>query len=225
MSVEPLATDIYDLLCKQGSPKFTKSLERVKAACDHIVAAKGPLTYSQVGAVATKLFGGPKAQSIHNNVDHKQYIDARQREYRQQPLSGSATGKKESRATEYPSSGLDFKTRRYIDDLRQRNDMLEAAMREFRIQVARATKENPVDVSQLLNTGPDTDGAMAVPQLPAPSVLSESAKAGLRTLLHELPKLVKEVEDFQGKALRLRSGDWLVPPDQYAALLYLINAP
>lgn len=223
MSVEPLAADIYDTLCKQGSPKFVKSLERVKAACDHIIAAKGPLTYSQVGAVATKLFGGPKAQSIHNNADHKRYIDARQREYRQQPLSGPATSKKELRANQYPSSGLDFKTRRYIDDLRQRNDMLEAAMREFRVHIARATKENPVDVSQLLNTGPDADGAMAVPQLPIPPVLSEVAKTGLRVLLHELPKLVKEVEDFQGKALRLRSGDWLVPPDQYAVLLELLN--
>ncbi len=223
MSVEPSAKEVFELLSQGGSPKFVKTLERIRTACDHIEAAKGPMTYSQVGAVATKLFGGPKAQSIHNNPDHKRYIDARHQAYRQQP-TGNATGHTEAKPSlKYPATGLDLKTRRYIDDLRQRNEMLEAAMREFRGQISRATQENPIDLASLIADGPDQAGALA---LPAPLVrqgVPEVALVGLRTLLFELPKLLAEVECFHGKALRLRSGDWLVPPDQYAALVSLLG--
>ena len=226
MTAEPSSADIFASLCKDGSPKFIKSLERIKATCDHIVAAKGPISYAQVGAVATKLFGGPKAQSIHNNPDHKRYIDARQREYRGGPIGASSTAERATRNREYPAADLDFKTRRYIDDLRQRNDMLEAAMREFREQIARATQETPVDIANLLGAGPAADGSMIVPVVATPAEsnqLSPLAVVAIRHLLFDLPKLSNEVEAYKGKALRLRSGDWLLPPDQYAELLKLIS--
>lgn len=221
-AADPASPDIFESLCKDASPKFVKSLERIRSACDHIVAAKGPISYAQVGAVATKLFGGPKAQSIHNNAEHKRYIDARQREYRGTTLETAVTPSKGARSKDYPASGLDYKTRRYIDDLRQRNDMLEAAMREFKVQVARATREAPVDIAALIGAGPQDDGSMAVPAFATsvePAPMNPLAVEGLRRLLFDLPKMVGEVEDYKGKALRLRSGDWLVPPDQYAELL------
>jgi len=226
MSVEPSARDIFESLSLDGSPKFVKALERIKDACDNIETAKGPMTYNQVGAMATKLFGGPKAQSIHNNAEHKRYIDARQREYRQAPAS-DVSGSTEAKAiAKYPAGGLDYKTRRYIDDLRQRNEMLEAAMREFRAQITRSTQENPIDLGQLISAGPAPDGAMILPA-PVPATrqnaLSPAAAQGLRAILLDLPQIVSEVENFQGKALRLRSGEWLLPPDQYAALKALLG--
>lgn len=227
MNLEPSSESVYEHLSKDGAPKFIKALDQIKVACDHIETAKGAMTYSQVGAVATKLFGGPKAQSIQNSYKHKQYIDARQQEYRQQHSPKSNQGSQNLRGLiKYPSEGLDYRTRRYIDDLRQRNSMLEAAMREFKTTITMSTMEAPIDFNKMLTGGPDDEGSMSLSIIPKEfsQLLSEPAKAGLHTLLVLMPTLVSEVELFRGKSLRLRSGDWLLPPDQYAALRKMLDA-
>lgn len=122
----------------------------------------------------------------------------------------------------YPADGLDYKTRRYIDDLRQRNGLLESAMRELKQQVLTATEARPFELATTIGSGPLDDASMAVQQV-LPTQIPLPAKEALRQLLEDLPRRVPGVESFKGKAIRLRTGEWLVPPDQFAPLKTLLT--
>lgn len=221
MGAQPSAVDLYAEFRNNAGPKFALALDRIKAACDHIEAANGPMTYSQVGKMAVQLFGGPKSQSILNNEKHKAYIEARRREYLHRSIKPSAPNVAKA-AVPYPSDGLDYKTRRYIDDLRQRNTMLEAAMSELKRQVLAATEERPLDLDAMLKAGPKEGLAMTMIASQTPTI-SPEVKAAIHALTVELPAKVAEVELYREKALRLRTGEWLVTPAQYAALVELIG--
>lgn len=222
MMAQPSAADLFTDFHENSSPKFALALERIKAACDHIEAAKGAMTYSQVGKMAVKLFGGPKAQSILNNQKHKMFIDARRLEYLG-TMTRTAPHERNTDQVLYPSDGLDFKTRRYIDDLRQRNAMLEAAMRELKQQVLTATESTPLDLERMLKTGPGKDLAMEI-RSTTNSQINPDARDALGSLLADLPVKVAAIELYQGKALRLRTGEWLVNPIQYELLTTLVKA-
>lgn len=221
MGTQPSASELYEEYRRDAGPKFALALDRIKTSCDHILTAKGAMTYSQVGKMAVQLFGGPKTQSILNNEKHKAYIDARRREgMHQSARKGSTNVGNFKSADLYPSDGLDYKTRRYIDDLRQRNSMLEAAMSELKQQILVATEERPLDLERMLQAGPDGDLAMRM--IPSESTaIPQEAKDAIHALTIDLPAKVSEVELFKGKALRLRTGEWLVTPVQYAALIAL----
>ncbi|GAB2892809.1 hypothetical protein GCM10027202_21010 [Microvirgula curvata] len=218
MQAEPTADALFASLRDEAGAKFVQALEKIKGACDAIVAANGTLTYSQVGKVAVQLYGGPKVQSILNNAKHKAYIDARKRELSfAWRLGQSEPASKLSDTKRYPADSLDYKTRRYIDDLRQRNSLLEAAMRELKKQVLKATERKPLDLSAMLAAQPSVEGLVAIKKAEEFTV-TEDAKEAIRILIEELPKLFPEIEVYQSKALRLRTGEWLLAPAQYAAL-------
>lgn len=221
MGAQPTASELYAEYRRDASPKFALALDRIKSACDHIQTASGSMTYSQVGKMAVQLFGGPKAQSILNNEKHKAYIDARRREFLQSSSRPSTT-QRDKVLDVYPTDGLDYKTRRYIDDLRQRNSMLEAAMVELKKQVLTATEDRPLDLEKMLKAGPDSGLAMTMIPSSSPSIPREAIEA-IYALTVDLPTKVAEVELYKGKALRLRTGEWLVTPAQYAALVALTS--
>lgn len=79
--------------------------------------------------MAVEIYSGPKAQSIMNSPKHKSYIDARRRERFETGLP-ITIAVKYSMDVKYSTTDLDYKIRRYIDDLRKRNTILELAMRE-----------------------------------------------------------------------------------------------
>jgi hypothetical protein len=221
MQAQPTAEVLFEALCKNAGAKFVATLGKIKGACDAIVAANGAITYSQVGKVAQELYGGPKTQSILNNAKHKSYIDTRRQDLSptlRPTRQSAATGKPDQPL--YPTEGLDFRTRRYIDDLRQRNSLLESAMRELKQHVLQASERVPLDLSAMLAT-PSQDGSAQI--VSKQNGLPAEAREAVRVIVEKLPKLVPEVENYQGKALRLRSGDWLLPPSQYAALQALLG--
>jgi hypothetical protein len=222
MSVEPTSIQLFEEYCAQGSAKFVTALERIKGACDAVAATGGPLNYSQVGKAAVQLYGGPKPQSILNSPKHKAYIDAR----RQEQIAGSSPSSRKSLMPSgkaaYPTDGLDYKTKRYIDDLRQRNETLEAAMRELKRQVLLATEARPMDLAVMIGSGPETDAAMKIAQV-APPPLSDDARAAIKVILDDLPRTLPGVEVYRERALRLRTGEWLLNPKQYMALRDLLG--
>ncbi len=223
MQAEPTADALFTSFRDEAGAKFVQALEKIKGACDAIVVANGTLTYSQVGKVAVELYGGPKAQSILNNAKHKAYIDARKREQTSAWRSGKGEPvSKGSDTIRYPAEGLDYKTRRYIDDLRQRNSLLEAAMRELKQQVLQATERRPLDLSAMLAAQPSLEGSVTVVKTEIP-VITEDAREAIRILIEELPKRLPEIELYQSKAFRLRTGEWLLAPAQYAALKTLLG--
>lgn len=221
MSVEPKAADVYDHLCSEGSAKFIATLARIKGACDAIDAANAALTYSQVGRMAVQLYGGPKTQSIMNSPKHKGYIEARRRERLANGTRTTSAATPQSGGT-YPADDLDYKTRRYIDDLRQRNSLLESAMRELKQQILLSTEVRPLDLAAMIGTGPQGDASMSVQQTPSP-VLPAEAKNALKQLLDDLTHRVPGVESFKEKGIRLRTGEWLLSPDRFALLKSLAD--
>lgn len=217
MSVEPTSAEIYEQLRRESSPKFVASLEKIKGACDALAAANAPLSYSRVGKMAEQLYGGPKTQSIMNSLKHKCYIDARQRERISGPNRSTAPSGAAPRDAAYPTSDLDYKTRRYIDDLRQRNSMLEAAMRELKLQVLTATEVRPIDLAGMISAGPQEDSSMVIQQTTSPTLPAEF-KETLMQLLDDLVHRVPGVEPFKDIGIRLRTGEWLLSPERFALL-------
>jgi hypothetical protein len=216
VSVDPKAADVYEQFRSEGSAKFIAALERIKGACDALDAANAAVSYSQVGKMAVQLYGGPKTQSIMNSPKHKAYIDARRRERLSSGARPTSAATPQTGGA-YPATDLDYKTRRYIDDLRQRNTLLESAMRELKQQVLTSTEMRPLDLAAMISAGPQGDASMAVQQSQSPALPAE-AKDALRQLLDDLALRVPGVESFKGKGIRLRTGEWLLPPDRFALL-------
>lgn len=69
----------------------------------------------------------------------------------------------------------------------------------------------------MLAAQPSVEGLVAIKKAEEFTV-TEDAKEAIRILIEELPKLFPEIEVYQSKALRLRTGEWLLAPAQYAAL-------
>ena len=221
MSVEPTASAIYNQLCNEGNNKFVATLNRIRGACDALATANATLSYSQVGKMAVQLFGGPKTQSILNSAKHTSYIAARRREQHGSKLNTSYRTEPQPGA-KYPSDDLDYKTRRYIDDLRQRNTTLELAMRELKNHVLTSTAIQPIDITRMINAGPKVEGSMAVETNLAPALGIEEKRI-LEQLLDDLAHKVPGVESYREKGIRLRTGEWLLPPDRYSLLKSLIE--
>lgn len=222
MDFEKTPDELYDGLRQDAGPKFLLALKRIKDACDAIVAANGVISYSQVGKVAEHMFGGPKVQSILNNAKHKDYIDARKNAVRKTGHTQSGSAKPKAGPVGYPSDGLDYKTRRYIDDLRQRNSLLEAAMRDLKQQILSSTERTPLDLSKMISSGPANDGSLNL-VTQQQGHLTDEAKEAIRIVVEDLPKLIPAVESMQGKALRLRTGEWLLSPLHFSALKLLLQ--
>lgn len=216
MPIELAASAVYDQLCRQANNKFVLALNRIRGACDALSTANATLSYSQVGKMAVQLYGGPKTQSILNNSRHKAYIDARRREQvgSNPPLSNIKVPEANAK---YPSDALDYKTRRYIDDLRQRNNLLELAMRDLKSKLICATEVQPVDIARMITEGSNQGMSMFLETSLSPDHGTE-VKRILKQLLVDLSCKVPGLEPYRDKGIRLRTGEWLLPPDQFCLL-------
>lgn len=222
MPTEPSASDIFDDLCNQANSKFATALNRIRGACDALVTANATISYSQVGKIATQLYGGPKTQSILKNSKHKSYIDARRLEQLvNKPKAKPGIGAKYF--VEYPSNDLDYKTRRYIDDLRNRNSMLELAMRELKTHVLAASENCTLDMTQMITAGAQPDASMGI-KLNSSNARQAALIETLKELMDDLCNKVPEVESYMGKGIRLRTGEWLLAPDLFSLIKSLIDS-
>jgi len=79
-----------------------------------------------------------------------------------------------------------------------------------------------MDLAVMIGSGPETDAAMKIAQV-APPPLSDDARAAIKVILDDLPKTLTGVEVYRERALRLRTGEWLLNPKQYMALKDLLG--
>lgn len=99
---------------------------------------------------------------------------------------------------------------------------LEAAMRDLKQQILNSTERNPLDLSQMISSGPANDGSLNL-ITQQQGHLTDEAKEAIRIVVEDLPKLIPAVELMQGKALRLRTGEWLLSPLHFSALKLLLQ--
>lgn len=95
--------------------------------------------------------------------------------------------------------------------------MLEAAMRELKLQVLTATEVRPIDLAGMIGAGPQEDSSMVIQQTTLPTLPAEF-KETLMQLLDDLTHRVPGVEPFKGIGIRLRTGEWLLSPERFALL-------
>lgn len=147
------------LLAESNSPKFHKSLEHIRKACNAIENMKGQLNYSRIATYTEEHFGTPKKQSILNCKRLKLYIEIRKHEY-------AATKEKPPKSKEhlseppYPSSDLDLKTKVYIDHLRSKVKQQELSIRYLNEEILEKTSKQPISFIESISQGPGEDLSM-----------------------------------------------------------------
>ena len=182
------------LLQESSSPKFHKSLEHVRKACDAIEQMEGLINYSKVAKYTKDHFGNPRRQTIMNNDRLRLYIDLRKEESSIKP---SKVFKREykSNVQEYPSEGLDLKTKVYIDQLRARNDLLEKSSQYLNQEVLQATSKHPISYIQSISNGPDENLSMTLVNKVSGEE-AESYRYVTRKLLNKLLKLTDNTNSY-----------------------------
>lgn len=215
---------IYHQLVRENAKqtKFLNGLKKVKKACDEIEITKGKMNYSRVGEVAKSKYGGPSGRAIIANPKHKSYIDARIIEYAgpdQKALQQKSTAK-----AKFPD--IDHKTQQYITQLEKKLDLQERVIETLQKDVLKQTKETPLDFHEMVEQGANKDGAMTIitaqPTLALKAAITEEVRQTIYKILFKLPELVEGVEGYQGKALRLSCGDFLLDPMEFASLYELL---
>lgn len=173
------------LLKESRSQKFHTSLERTQKACDAIEDMKGLLNYSRVAQYTENHYGSPKRQSIMNSKPLRLYIDLRKQEYAQKAPHAKQS-KKKSTAPQYPCSGLDLKTKVYIDQLRARNAFLEKAMSNLKQEILEETRRTPIDINKSVMAGAQEDLSMKLirqTQDKQPNISLQLIQKAIRKLL------------------------------------------
>jgi len=199
---------VYDELIKTVGAKCIKSLNNIKSACDLIEISHGIINYSRVAKVATEHFGGPKAQSIHNNAKLKRYIDSRILEYSNIKNRNTKQVREKSICKNYPSDNLDLRTRKYIDQLHDRLNLVETRYKTLRDWQEKFTKINPIDSKLAIMNGPDHETALKI-EYSGDSELLTLIKRCIQRLI-ELPNYhsdfiieTKKLDNIQKKRLSI----------------------
>ncbi|OXH92519.1 hypothetical protein CA831_02380, partial [Burkholderia multivorans] len=150
------AEQVLAQLMERAGAKARVSHERIKAACDRIEAMRGLMNYSRVAAMATDLFGGPRAQTIQNNRHLKAYIATRISEYHA-PRSGGVAPRARKRVTDeamhYPATDLDDKTKLHIDILRQDNERLARENIRLAQMLEQESLRHPLSLTEAFGRG------------------------------------------------------------------------
>jgi len=220
------ASDVYDDLMSRLNTKGSRSLDNLRMACDLIVAARGIMNFSRVAEVATKQYGGPRKQSVHNNHELKRYIAARMAEYNQSrspyPRKDAQTGKA---LDSWPEEGLSVRTRACITQLRTRLEMVEKRYSELRLQQEKMTKASPVNLVKAIELG-NNNNEFVIPYE------TTDATASLREAIVALLKIGEYISSLQtethdsrsGLILRRPSGDIVIlTPTQFEIINYFIK--
>ena len=180
---------IYEQLLNEVGPKAITSLKRLKAACDQIEEVNGLLNYSTIAKLATRLFGGPKPQSIHNNKKLKEYLSLRIDEYnsKNNSIDQKLSNEPISDYQDYPVENIDIKTKVYIDILHEVNARLEKENKYLSQLLKEESHTNPISLAQAISAGAENDGSMLIRK--------EQAKAPVEVLefLHSIMGLNSEI--------------------------------
>ncbi len=161
MTIES-ADEVYKLLSNELGHKSKTSLKNLKSACDLIVSSRGVMNFSTVAKIATEQYGGPKVQSVQNNKHLKRYIVARINEYNRAYKTHQLPKSKDNKTEEnsYPASGLDVRTKQYIDELRTRLNLCEKRYEDLRKWQENFTKGNPVNFASAIESGATDTGSL-----------------------------------------------------------------
>ena len=127
VTIESIDARVCELI-NQAKTEFAKScIKNIQTACKKLLEVNSPITVTAVGKYIddvdhqTFLDGsagriGPKSQSIRNNKDYKGLVNLYSVFFSQSIKPKPSVSKKLDKP-DYPSDGLDQKTRHYIDML------------------------------------------------------------------------------------------------------------
>mgnify|MGYP000093997727 FL=1 len=150
---------LYESLLESAkTPKAKACLFNVRKACSSILKVKGNLTYAAVARFIDDVdnleilqlingVAGPKQQSISNNKNFKMLINLYIEELdriKGRPQSSNDVGAKSS---EYPTAGLDSKTKLYINMLNQKIQALEKENETLSLSFQDQTKSSPLKLA------------------------------------------------------------------------------
>lgn len=236
--IEPeTAEKCFERLMRDAkSPKFKTALERVRKACDTIESMGGVLNVNRISEYCVNHFGGPAPSTLHNSNDHKVYIGLRRQEAeaKQAPVKKSTPPK-----SKYPVDGLDQLTKNYIDQLLERNKLLESTNTWQRKVLENKTRAEPLKLGQAITTGPDQGMALQVLEgsaadgLPSPALSPalrdaiQSATQALETLEAKVDYLTVDVRKDGRKRLLWESPantEVLIRASQWQALIDALEA-
>lgn len=162
----PTAEQLFvQLMSDSGiSAKLKSTLNMVKKTCDLITGAQGIMTFSTISSIGTKHFGGPAYSTIANkDAKSRPYILLRIKEYQLSknkpdvPILAS-----EQRSIDI--NNMDPPTRRMVQDLIQRNQLLQGMMEDLKKRVVLDTRQVAHDTAQAISMGVDlSTGALPYP--------------------------------------------------------------
>ncbi|MBU9454717.1 hypothetical protein [Burkholderia multivorans] len=200
------AEQVLAQLMERVGAKARVSLERIKAACDRIEAMRGLMNYSRVAAMATDLFGGPRAQTVQNNRHLKAYIATRISEYHA-PRSGGAAPKAGKRITDeavhYPATDLDAKTKLHIDILRQDNERLARENIRLAQMLEQESLRHPLSLTEALGSGPTDELGLQVELSDSNSQIPRCLLDALEVIFIKQPSAIQVQR--RGQSIRLAS--------------------
>lgn len=188
------AEQVLAQLMERVGAKARVSLERIKAACDRIEAMRGLMNYSRVAAMATDLFGGPRAQTIQNNWHLKAYIATRISEYHA-PRSGCVAPKAGKRITDeamhYPATDLDAKTKLHIDILRQDNERLARENIRLAQMLEQESLRHPLSLTEAFGRGTTEELGMDIRKSTDRHTVPPCLVDALEVILKKYPSLIR----------------------------------
>lgn len=164
--LSPTAEQLFEQLISDSgiSVKLKSTLDMVKKTCDLITDAQGAMTFATISSVGTKHFGGPAYSTIANkNAKARPYIILRIKEYHATKNKPDA----QILASEQhiiDINNMDPLTRRMVQDLLQRNQLLQGMMEDLKKRAVLDTRQVAHDTAQAIGMGVDpSTGALPYP--------------------------------------------------------------
>lgn len=164
--LSPTAEQLFEQLISDSgiSVKLKSTLNMVKKTCDLITGAQGVMTFATISSVGTKHFGGPAYSTIANkNAKARPYITLRIKEYHATKNKPDApTLASEQRSINI--NNMDPLTRRMVQDLLQRNQLLQEMMEDLKKRAILDTRQVAYDTARAIGMGVDPlTGALPYP--------------------------------------------------------------
>lgn len=186
--LSPTAEQLFlQLISDSGvSAKLKSTLNMVKKTCDLITGVQGVMTFSTVSSVGTKHFGGPAYSTIANkNAKARPYILLRIKEYQAtKNKPGAPILASDQRSIDI--NNMDPLTRRMVQDLIQRNLLLQGMMEDLKKRTILDTRQVAHDTAQAIGMGVDpSTGALPYPD------------KNIKKTFHPANKTINGAESFE----------------------------
>lgn len=186
--LSPTAEQLFlQLISNSGiSAKLKSTLSMVKKTCDLISGTQGVMTFSTISSVGTKHFGGPAYSTIANkNAKVRPYILLRIKEYQFSKNKPDSPILASERCT-IDINNMDPPTRRMVQDLIQRNQLLQGMMEDLKKRAILDTRQVAHDTTQTISMGVDpSTGALPYPD------------KSIKRTSHSANKPINRTENFE----------------------------